>query len=76
MKETTFRLVKIKNRLPNFGERILFLDENYKDKFMAECLPNETIPLKKGKFIEMKDCKTAQEYLLNNFTHWLERIEN
>lgn len=75
MKETTFRLVSIKDRLPNLGKRVLFLDENYKGTFMSEYLPDEKIPLKKGKFIEIKDCKIAQDYLLSNFTHWLERVE-
>ncbi len=72
--ETTFRLVNIKERLPNLNERILFLDEGYKGKFMAEYLPDEKIEIKKGKFIEIKDCKIATDYLLNNFTHFLERI--
>jgi hypothetical protein len=36
----------------------------------------EEIEIKKGKFIQIKDCKIATNYLLNNFTHWLERYEN
>lgn len=75
MEDTTlFRIVRIKDRLPNFGERILFLDEGYKGKFMSEYIPGEKIEIKKGKFIEIKDCKTATDFLLGNFTHWLERI--
>jgi len=70
-----FRIVSIKDRLPDFGDRVLFLDEGYKGTFMAEYLPDETVPLKKGKFIEMRDCKIAQDFLTSNFTHWLERIE-
>ena len=73
-KEKTFRTVAIKDRLPNFGERILFLDEGYKGKFMSEYIPNEKIEIKKGKFIEIKDCKTATDFLLGNFTHWLEEV--
>ncbi len=75
MNEVLFRTVKIKDRLPDFGERVLFLDEGYKGTFMAEYDPDETIPLKKGKFIEMKDCDIAQAFLKSNFTHWLERIK-
>ena len=75
MEDVLFRTISIRDRLPNFGERVLFLDEGYKGTFMAEYDPHETIPLKKGKFIEMKDCKIAQDFLLSNFTHWLERIK-
>jgi hypothetical protein len=73
--EILFRMVNIKDRLPNFGERILFLDEGYKGKFMSEYVPNEEIEIKKGKFIEIKDCKIATDFILGNFTHWLERIK-
>jgi len=72
--ERTFRTVKIKDRLPDLGKKVLFLDENYKGEFMAEYLPDEKIEIKKGKFIEIKDCKTATDFLINNFTSWLEEI--
>lgn len=74
MKETLYRKINIKERLPNLGKRILFLDEGYKGKFMAEYTPNEPIEIKKGKFIEIKDCHLVTNYLLNNYTHWLEEI--
>jgi len=73
--ERTFRTVKVKDRLPDLGKRVLFLDENYKGEFMAEYLPDEKIEIKKGKFIEIKDCKTATDFLINNFTCWLEEIK-
>lgn len=72
MSEKLFRLVNIKDRLPDFGERILFLDENYKGKFMSEYIPNEQIEIKKGKFICIKDSKIATDFISGNFTHWLE----
>ena len=76
MTETTFRMVSIKDRKPNLGQRILFIDNGYKDTFMTEYLPHEKIEIKKGKFIEIQDCKTATDFILGNFTHWLEPIKN
>jgi len=69
-----FRTVKVSERLPDFGKRILFLNANYKGEFMSEYIPNEQIPLKKGKFIELKDSSTAIGFIKGNFTHWLEEI--
>ncbi len=66
-------MVSVKDRLPNMGERVLFLDNGYKGTYMAEYLPHEKIELKKGKFIEMMNCKTATDFLLGNYTHWLEK---
>lgn len=71
-----FKKVKISDRLPDLNQRVLFLDEGYKGKFMAEYLPSEKIEIKKGKFIEMKDSKIATDFLINNFTHWLEEVIN
>lgn len=45
--ERIFRTVKIKDRLPDFGKRILFLNENYHKEFMSEYLPNQEIEIKK-----------------------------
>ncbi len=75
-KERIFRTVKVKDRLPDFGKRILFLDENYDKEFMSEYLPNQEIEIKKGSFIEIKDCPEALSFIKNNFTHWLEEIKN
>lgn len=73
--ERIFRTVKIKDRLPDFGKRILFLNENYHKEFMSEYLPNQEIEIKKGKFIEIKDCPEALAFIKGNFTHWLEEIK-
>ena len=73
--ERTFKTVKIKDRLPNFGARILFLNENYQGEMMSEYDPHEQIPLKKGKFIEVMDSPEAIKFITGNFTHWLEEIK-
>ena len=75
-KVRTFRTVKIKDRLPDFGQRILFLDENYDKEFMSEYLPNQEIEIKKGSFIEIKDCPEAIAFIKGNFTHWFEEVDN
>lgn len=75
MEDTLFRMVNIKERLPNLNDRILFIDNGYKGKFMSEYLPHELIEIKKGKFIEMRNCKIATDFLFSNFTHWLELIK-
>ncbi len=74
--ERLFRTVKIKDRLPDFGKRILFLNENYDKEFMSEYLPSQEIEIKKGSFIQIKDCPEALSFIKNNFTHWLEEIKN
>ncbi len=73
--ERTFKTVRIKDRLPDLGQRILFLNDKYTGEFMSEYAPDEEIEIKKGKFIEIQHCKTATDYLLNNFTHWLEEVK-
>lgn len=70
--ERTFRTVKIKDRLPDFGKRILFLNENYKGEFMSEYLLDQEIEIKKGKFIQIKDCPIALQFIKDGFTDWLE----
>ncbi len=70
-----YRTVKIKDRLPNMGQRVVFLNENYENQFMHVYEPKEKIEIKKGKFIEMMECHFVTDYLKNNFTHWLEEIK-
>jgi len=72
--ERHFKTIRVSDRLPDLGKRILFLNQNYTGEFMTEYVPEEKIEIKKGKFIEIKDCKIATDYLLKNFTHWLEEI--
>ncbi len=72
--ERIFRTVKIKDRLPDFNKRIIFLDEHYDKEFMMEYTPDQQIPMKKGKFIEIKDSPIAIEFIKNNFNCWLEDI--
>ena len=74
--ERTFRTVSVKERMPDFRERILFTKENYEGGFMSEYQPNQEIEIKKGKFILMKDCPRAIELLKHSFSHWLEEIES
>jgi hypothetical protein len=69
-----FRTVKIKDRLPDMGKRVMFLNENYQREFMVDYHPNEKIEIKKNKFIEIMDCHFVTDYLKNNYTHWLEEI--
>lgn len=69
-----FRLVDIKQRKPNMGERVLFLDEKYKGGYMKEYLPNEEIEIKRGIFVEIGTVKQITDYLQNNYTHWLEEV--
>lgn len=72
--ERLFRTVKIKDRLPDMRQRVMFLDENYKDEYMLQYNPKEKIEIKKDKFIEIQECHFVTDYLTNNFTHWLEEI--
>lgn len=72
--ERIFKTVKIKDRLPDFGQRILFLDENYKGEYMSEYDPTQRIPIKKGTFIELQNYPKAIEIVKGQFTHWLEEI--
>lgn len=73
--ERIFRTVKISDRLPDLGKRVMFLDENYKGEMMHEYNPKEKVEIKKNKFIEIKDCHFATDYLKNNYTHWLEEVD-
>jgi hypothetical protein len=66
--------IRLSDRLPDMGKRVMFLDDNYEGKFMQDYHPNEKIEVKKNKFIEMKECHFATDYLKNNYTHWLEEI--
>lgn len=72
-----FRAIKTKERLPNFNKRVFFFNESYNNYkgFIKEYEPSEKIPLKKGAFIEIKDCEMAKQYLINNFEFWLEKIK-
>lgn len=63
-------LNKTKDSLPDFGRRVFFLDSQYKGGMVKEYLPEERIELKKGKFIEMKDCEFVKKYLIENFDYW------
>ena len=69
-----FRTIKIKDRLPDMGKRVMFLNENYQGEFMQDYHPNEKIEIKKNKWIEMQECHFVTDYLQNNFTHWLEEF--
>jgi hypothetical protein len=73
--ERLFRTVKISDRLPNLGKRVMFLDENYQDEFMQDYHPNEKLEIKKNKFIEMMECHFVTDYLKNKYTHWLEEVD-
>lgn len=73
--ERIFRTVKISDRLPDMGKRVMFIDENYKGEMMHEYNPKEKVEIKKNKFIEIKDCHFATDYLKNNYTHWLEEVD-
>jgi hypothetical protein len=73
--ERIFRTVKISDRLPNMGKRVMFLDENYQGEFMQDYHPNEKVEIKKNKFIEMMECHFVTDYLKNNYTHWLEEVD-
>jgi hypothetical protein len=73
-KVRTFKTVKISDRLPDFGKRVIFLDQRYKGEYMLEYDPHEKIEIKKGKFIEMMECHFVTDYLKNNFTCWLEEV--
>ena len=53
--ERIFRTVKISDRLPNMGKRVMFLDENYQGEFMQDYHPNEKVEIKKNKFIQMME---------------------
>ncbi len=70
-----FRTVKISERLPDFGKRVIFIDENYQGEMMLEYDPHEKIEVKKGKFIQMMECHFVTDYLKNNYTSWLEEIK-
>jgi len=67
-----FIMVSMKDRMPNFKDRVLFTNEKYDGGFKSEYLPDQKIETKKGKFIEIKDCPRALEIIKNSFTHWLE----
>lgn len=73
--ERIFRTVKIKDRLPDMGQRVMFLDEGYKDEIMHDYHPHEQIEIKKNKFIELQACHFVTDYLKNNYTHWLEEVK-
>tara|TARA_R110002012_G_scaffold26357_1_gene85764 strand:+ start:62 stop:286 length:225 start_codon:yes stop_codon:yes gene_type:complete len=73
--DKTFRMVSIKDRMPDFKKRILFTDESYESGFKSEYIPSQKIEKKKGKFIELKDCPEAIAIIKNSFTHWLEEIK-
>lgn len=72
-----FKSVKTKERLPDMNQRAFFFNASYNNYqgFIKEYDPNETIPMRKGAFIEIKDCEIAKQYILNNFEYWLEQIE-
>lgn len=72
-----FRAVKTKERLPDFNSRIFFYNESYNNHtgFIKEYDPNEQIEIRKGAFIEIKDCEIAKQYLLSNFECWLEKVK-
>ena len=72
--ERLFRTVKIKDRLPDFGKRILFLNENYKGEYMFEYDPTGRIPMKKGTFIEMQNSPRCIEIIKGEYTDWLEEV--
>lgn len=72
-----FEAVKTKDRLPDMGKRVFFFNSPYRNHegFIKEYDPNEQIEIRKGKFIEIKDCEIAKQYLINNFDYWLEKIK-
>lgn len=72
--ERIFRTVSIKDRLPDFGQRILFLNENYLGEYMFEYDPTGRITIKKGTFIEMQNSPRAIEIIKSEYTHWLQEI--
>ena len=72
--ERFFRTIKISERLPDMGKRVMFLNENYQGEFMIEYHAKETIEIKKNKFIQMMDCHFVTDFLQKNYTHWLEEI--
>ena len=74
--ERTFRTVSVKDRMPDFRERILFTKENYEGGFVSEYQPMQEIEIKKGKFILMKDFPGAIDLLRHSFSYWLEEIES
>lgn len=74
-KQLYFRTVPIKERLPNLGQRVMFLDTLYERGFMVDYNPTEKIEIKKGKYIEMMECHFVTDYLIKNYSHWLEEIE-
>lgn len=73
--ERIFRTVKISERLPDMGKRVMFLNENYKNDFMHDYNPKEKIEIKKNKFIEIMECHFVTNFLQNNYTHWLEEVD-
>lgn len=42
---------------------------------MKEYDPSEKLEIKRGIFVEMKDYKVVVDYILSNFTHWLEEVK-
>ncbi len=73
-----FKAIKIKDRLPDFNQRIFFFDSKYGQGFgiesghITEYNPNEKIEVRKGQMIEFKDCKLCIDNILQNFDYWLE----
>jgi len=72
--ERIFKTVSIKERLPDFGKRILFLNENYVGEFMFEYDPTGRIPMKKGTFMEMQNSPKMIEIITGEYTHWRQEI--
>ena len=72
--ERIFKTVRIKDRLPDMGKRVMFLNENYQGEFMHDYNPKEKIEIKRNKFIEIQECHFITDYLKNNYTHWLQEV--
>jgi hypothetical protein len=72
--ERLFKTVKISDRLPNMGQRVMFLDVNYDGEIMHNYNPSERVEIKKDKFIQLMECHYITDYLKKNYTHWLEEI--
>jgi hypothetical protein len=51
--ERLFKTVKISDRLPNMGQRVMFLDVNYDGEIMHNYNPSERVEIKKDKFIQL-----------------------
>lgn len=66
------KIHKVKDKMPNFGQRVFFFSSTYEGGFISEYQPTEQIPMKKGKFVEIKDCPQALEILKSTYNCWIE----